>query len=52
MRNVEDELVLAMHSPPLMQDKAVTEWIAKLQSLFAEVRRTERRSKRGLDKKK
>ena len=44
--DVEIELAREMHAPPVMESKAVTRWIARLQSLCAEVRRAEKRALR------
>jgi hypothetical protein len=46
LADVEVELARAMHAPPVMESKAVAGWIARLQSLCAEVRRAEKRAGR------
>lgn len=49
MRSVADaeiELARVMHTPPVMESAAVAGWIARLQSLYAEVRRAEKRAMR------
>jgi hypothetical protein len=45
--DAEIELAQLMHEPPAMESKAVTGWIARLQSLYAEVRRYEKRALRA-----
>lgn len=46
--DVEIELARLMHDPPAMESKAVAGWIARLQSLCAEVRRAEKRALRAV----
>jgi hypothetical protein len=44
--DAELELARAMVSPPVMDDIAVAGWIARMQSLLAEVRRAKKRERR------